>query len=163
MTRIGFSCFTFPAPARSASNSGQFLSSGFSPAKSQPVSALVRKIPARSFLESSSGTARFCRSKPICRCATTNGAGRISKPKTRFVEILDGVILDKPLKERGAIHAIERGSSPVENFHQSERAKLIARGNLVKQRGNHRHMQRPRGGLPVEIVFALRLFLVPEN
>ena len=80
-----------------------------------------------------------------------------------FVKILDGVRLQKLFKEDGAIHAVERGGRPVQRLHQTERAELGGRGHLLEQRLDHRHVQSPRGGFPIKIIFAPGIFLVPQH
>ena len=77
------SCFTDSARSRSSSSSGN--GKGLVVRGSQPVSALVRNTPARSDPSSASGAPRFCIVSPTCKCATTNGAGMISNPNTRWV------------------------------------------------------------------------------
>ena len=47
------------------------------------IAWLVRNTPALSCFLSSSGEPCACRNSPSCKCAITNGAGRISKPKMR--------------------------------------------------------------------------------
>ena len=65
MTSTGVSCFTRSARSRSSSSSGN--GSGFCTVGSQPVSALVRNIPARSVPSSDSGASRSCMVSPTCR------------------------------------------------------------------------------------------------
>ena len=87
----------------------------------------------------------------------------IERLEERLVEILHGVGLDELREEGPAVHAVERGGGPVEHFHQAERAELRRRGDLLEQGLDHRDMERPRGGLPVEGVRARGVFLVPQH
>ena len=80
-TRIGVSCFTRSARSRSSSSSGN--GSACVARDSHPLSAFVRKIPARSPLSAASGAPSSSSARPTCNCATTNGAGMISNPNTR--------------------------------------------------------------------------------
>ena len=80
-----------------------------------------------------------------------------------LVEVLDGVGFEELLEEGGAVHAVEGGGGPVEHFDQAERAELGGGGDLLEEGLDHRDVERPGGGLPVEGVGAVRSFLVPEH
>ena len=96
-TRICSSRFTRSAASRSSANSGNSsvecswpsptrLSFGGRPARRRPSpSARSSGRPPRARRHRRSGTPSSASRMPICRCATTNGAGMISKPMTRFI------------------------------------------------------------------------------
>ena len=47
-------------------------------------------------------------------------------------------------------HAIERAAGPIQYLIEMQRLQAFRRGDLLEQAGDHRHVQIPGGGPPVE-------------
>ena len=83
---------------------------------SQPVKRIGQiDADALALLLSTSGEPSACSSRPNCRCDTTNGAGRISKPKTRFMAACLQV-LTRPGRRRLGLRNVSRDLA--QHFHQ---------------------------------------------
>ena len=67
-----------------------------------------------------------------------------------FVEVLDGVPLVEGPEELGAVHAIQGGGGPVEDFDQAQCAETGGIGDLHEEGAEHGNAQEVVGGAPVE-------------
>ena len=75
---------------------------------------------------------------------------RVVSLQERFVEILDGVFFLEAPEKLLPHHPIERAPGPVQHLVEMQRLQAFRRGDLLEQAGDHRHMQIPGGGPPVE-------------
>jgi hypothetical protein len=81
----------------------------------------------------------------------------------RLVEVLDGLGFDEAGEEFGALDAVEGGRGPIENFDKAKGTEPGGGGDLLEKSLDHGDVQGPSGGAPIEIAFAMGIFLVPED
>ena len=74
----------------------------------------------------------------------------IERVQEGLVEVLDGMALVEGLEELSAVHAIQGGGGPVENFDQAQRTETGGVGDLNKKGAEHGHAQEPMGGAPIK-------------